>query len=425
MDYINKVTSNPFWSKLKDAWTATFNSDSEKYERRSRFHKHPQVENHDNFTSIRTEFEVLPGSITTEVAEKLSKDISKIFDRANQEAQHCIREAVRKSSEAKSRIQSDHNPIDRSKPRKTYDSPDIEKEAAIEDHLMKYRSYILNCVKATDLIAFYDLFTSVQTKQLRCLYRRNPAEATEKAFEEISLIQNQPDKYRRLVSALNDTGYTKIVQILKGQIVPVGSRHREAIRHSAKHIFQRLNVTEILPYLYAKFVISEEDKQQIQRTEKNESVGAAAMELLDILPNRHEEWYRLFLESLNESGHSDIVHIIEAEVTDTAEHYYLAKNNLDGGSHETDYFNPNLINSTELFKSKDDPNADIYLQKNLSNESRPLSPASNLSDAGSDAPSCVPIDKRSQRKARNRVLLAAATRTFTSALPVDESGWHK
>ena len=86
----SKVTSNPFWSKLKDAWTNTFKSDSEKYERRSRFHKHPQVENHDNFTSIRAEFEVLPGSITTEVAEKLSQDISKIFDRANQQAQHFI-----------------------------------------------------------------------------------------------------------------------------------------------------------------------------------------------------------------------------------------------------------------------------------------------------------------------------------------------
>ena len=276
--------------------------------------------------------------------------------------------------------------------------------------------YILNCVKATDLIAFYDLFTSVQTKQLRCLYRRNQAEATEKAFEEISLIQNQPDKYRRLVSALNDTGYTKVVQILKGTLVPIGSRHKEAIRHSAKHIFQRLNVTEILPYLYSKGVISDKDRQQIQRTEKNESVGAAAMELLDILPNRHVQWYRLFLDSLIESGLGEIVEIVEeimkTEVTETAENYHLENSVDDGGSYETDYFSRNTINPTKIFKSIDDPNADSDTPNSLSDESRPLSPASFVSDVVSDAPSCVPVDKQSKSKLRYHALLAAEPGSF-------------
>ena len=36
------------------------------------------------------------------------------------------------------------------------------------------------------------------------------------AFDEIGALQNQPDKYKRLLLALKDTGYSKVVQILQG-----------------------------------------------------------------------------------------------------------------------------------------------------------------------------------------------------------------
>ena len=62
----------------------------------------------------------------------------------------------------------------------------------------------------------------------------------------------------------------------------------------------------MLPYLYSKGVISEDDKQQIQRTERSESTGRAALELLDLLPNRNEQWFRHFIASLIESGQDDL-----------------------------------------------------------------------------------------------------------------------
>ena len=89
-------------------------------------------------------------------------------------------------------------------------------ETLIKDNLERYRGYISTCIKTTDLIAFYDMFTRVQTKQLRSIHKRSPIEATEKAIDESSLMHDQPDKYRRLLSALKDAGYPKVVQILEG-----------------------------------------------------------------------------------------------------------------------------------------------------------------------------------------------------------------
>ena len=196
------------------------------------------------------------------------------------------------------------------------DSKENAMESIIKGNLERNWAYISDCVKATDLIAFFDLFTTAQTKEIRSIYKRSPNKATERAFKEICLMRHQPDKYRRLLSALNDTGYPKVVQILEGTLFPVGRRHRRTIGNCTKDIFQRLNTAEVLPYLYSKGIISHDDYQQIQKTERTETTGQAALELLDLLPNRNVRWYDGFVKSLIDSGHEDLANIVEAKSKD-------------------------------------------------------------------------------------------------------------
>ena len=261
-------------------------------------------------------------------AENLMTEISHIFENAKRQAQESIQKAARQGwlvnfghdiSEAVNEItisdmtgdvrkrtiaSSTTSIAEDERDGSEYEQADTSlshiidnKEAVIMDNLDRYESYISDCVKVTDLIAFLDLFTTSQTKELRIIYKRSPSEATQRAFEIIKTMPNQPEKYRRLLASLKDARYSKVVQILDGTLIPVGSRHRDIIRHCAKHIFQRLNTTEVLPYLYSKGIISDDDKQHIQRTERTESTGIAALELLDLLPNRDERWYRYFIDS--------------------------------------------------------------------------------------------------------------------------------
>ena len=194
---------------------------------------------------------------------------------------------------------------------------DKDNEEVIKENLHRYEAYISDCIKATDLIAFYDLFTTSQTTTLRSMHRRNPKEATEKAFEIIKKTSTA-NKYRRLLLALDEAGYPKVVRMLEGGLVPVpgGSRYRDTIRICAKHMFQQLNTTDVLPYLLSKGVINENDREEIQRTEWTESTGIAALELLALLPNRSKQWIKHFVDSLTESGHEDLAKLTMQHVTE-------------------------------------------------------------------------------------------------------------
>ena len=48
--------------------------------------------------------------------------------------------------------------------------------------------------------------SSEQTKKFRQLFKSDPTAATSMAFDEIVLMDNQPDKYMRLLLALKDAG---------------------------------------------------------------------------------------------------------------------------------------------------------------------------------------------------------------------------
>ena len=178
------------------------------------------------------------------------------------------------------------------------EQPDIiedSQEAVIRDNLDRYELYISDCVKTTDLIAFFGPLSSAQTRKLRSIYKRSPFEATKTALQMIQIMEKQPKKYTLLLEALKDAGYPKVVQILNGTLIPVGSCHRNIIRQCAKHMFNQLHTSEILPYLDLKGVINNHDKQEILQTERTESTSIAALELLDMLPNRHKKWFKYFV----------------------------------------------------------------------------------------------------------------------------------
>lgn len=50
------------------------------------------------------------------------------------------------------------------------------------------------------------LFLSEQTKKLRQVYKSDPTAATSMAFDLISDMENQPDRYSRLLNAVKDAG---------------------------------------------------------------------------------------------------------------------------------------------------------------------------------------------------------------------------
>ena len=110
------------------------------------------------------------------------------------------------------------------------------------------------------------------------------------------------------------SGYPKIERILKGELLPMGSDHRQTIRRSFKDIYQNLIPREILPYLLANDVITHDDYEEVKAAEKNYSTGSAAIELLTVLPNRHTDWYKHFIKALVSGSHKDLAKTIDKDL---------------------------------------------------------------------------------------------------------------
>ena len=103
--------------------------------------------------------------------------------------------------------------------------------------------------------------------------------------------------------------------LLQGKLVRVNDNHRVRLNEVTPLLYQRLNPTDVLPFLQQTGVISLEDADNVRKIEMNRSRGDAALELQYILPNRQRDWYELLIWSLIESGQGDIAETIDDALT--------------------------------------------------------------------------------------------------------------
>ena len=66
--------------------------------------------------------------------------------------------------------------------------------------------------------------------------------------------------------------------------------------------------------MLSRDVISIDEWEEISAIERNSSTGAAALELLHLLPNRTRDWYKHFIASLIESHHEDLAESIDKDL---------------------------------------------------------------------------------------------------------------
>ena len=103
------------------------------------------------------------------------------------------------------------------------------------------------------------------------------------------------------------SAYPKLVLVLKGLLVPINDAHRQSINLAARHIYEKLSPSDLIPCLITKGVIHHIDAETIRTIADSKGRGSAAVELMFILPNRSPNWYRLFIEALIEHDDSAVL----------------------------------------------------------------------------------------------------------------------
>lgn len=185
-------------------------------------------------------------------------------------------------------------------------------ETRVGENFKAFHRYIENCVKPVDMIAFFDKFSFEQRKLLHQTIPKNTIKANRQIFQVITAMDDTPDKYTSLLNACKEGGYPKVAEILLGRLVPKNKKHRQAISKAAKHIYQRLSVCDVTPYLLNKGVINRLDVEEVKASEAR---CEAALELLLLLPNRSRQWFGSFIEALMESNQCDLAELIDKKMT--------------------------------------------------------------------------------------------------------------
>ena len=109
--------------------------------------------------------------------------------------------------------------------------------------------------------------------------------------------------------------YPKLVGLLQGKLVRVHDNHRIRLNEVTSLLYQRLNPSDVLPFLQQTGVIALEEANTIRKVETHRSRGDSALELQYILPNRHRHWYELMIWSLVESGQTELAEKIDGSLT--------------------------------------------------------------------------------------------------------------
>ncbi|XP_053389840.1 uncharacterized protein LOC128552798 [Mercenaria mercenaria] len=112
-------------------------------------------------------------------------------------------------------------------------------------------------------------------------------------------------KWEKFIDALIANGYTYIVDNIRGYNFISHRYQKEYIKSLTEKLGKMIKICELLPHLFAKDLISDTDKENIQQEDKNNGNIVAVYLLLDRIHRKHRNWYILFIEALKDAHMDD------------------------------------------------------------------------------------------------------------------------
>lgn len=170
------------------------------------------------------------------------------------------------------------------------------------------------------------------TDRLRAIQERDPHAAVIYLIDELCSNNNtEPGRWGQFIQALETCGYNNIVATLRGQDPLDDTCQRGYLRIFTPALREQIDPLELLPELWGRDVLSNEDREEILQLQRNRGPLAATDELLDLVPRRHKSWYRHLVDALRNVGRTEAADILaRLEIQD-----YNVKGNLNKGPRAT------------------------------------------------------------------------------------------
>lgn len=134
-------------------------------------------------------------------------------------------------------------------------------EEVIAANFKTYRSYLEQHVHVSDLIVYYEPFKDEDRENLFLQSKHATQGVIRTAFYLIEHMTSV-DKYMQLLLALDKAERPKLVDLLKGTLVPCGNGgNRKRINAAREHLYKRLTPSNVVPHLVSYGVITSDEGQ--------------------------------------------------------------------------------------------------------------------------------------------------------------------
>lgn len=162
-----------------------------------------------------------------------------------------------------------------------------------------FRPLIEECIRVSEVLPYLQFIEDREA--IIAKERESPKRAASLLLDTI-ICSDEMGKWTTFLNALRTVGYRYVANILLGETELDLSVHRRLLQIFTPEIINNLEPSELIDHLYAKEVISQTDKEEIECEKRNRGSCAASLMLLDRIPRRIQNWYNEFVSALRACG---------------------------------------------------------------------------------------------------------------------------
>lgn len=178
---------------------------------------------------------------------------------------------------------------------KRYDS----QEARIQQMVDAFRPVIEEIIRVTEVLPYLLFLDDIDSDSILAREQYSPKGAAGMLLDKLKQCQEK-GKWTTFLNALRFAGYEYLENALLGDSTRDTTDQKNILKVFTPTIINNLLPNHLIHNLFAKDVISQTDREEIESTLKNRGTTAACQLLLDRVPRRLSNWYQEFITALKE-----------------------------------------------------------------------------------------------------------------------------
>ncbi|XP_052798229.1 uncharacterized protein LOC128230202 [Mya arenaria] len=183
-----------------------------------------------------------------------------------------------------------------------------------------YKELIVKTVQVKDvLVSLHHVIDDACYSEIEELQEKKSNKELMESLLKYIEDSSAPGKWQSFIDALNEHEYLFLVQLLLHKTEDDHHEHRALLKVLSPTLLKNISINECLDTLYSKGIIPENERDRIERFDKNFGPIEATREIIKVVPRRSPLWIKEFAGVLKDNF-----------MTNIAELFYIPEEEMEG-----------------------------------------------------------------------------------------------